>query len=182
MKTNHFFTIPVVLLGIILFSGCGFGNNNQKKSAANEQTIFSEDSLFSLTIPKAWTQVTDYSLNDEAELQAEKLLSSQYIVVLIENKNDLDYTFDEWTTTVSDTYFASFDDSSVLGRNDILIDNQPAKQFEVNLTHDHIKMTMLATYVNGENHYAQILAWTLASKYKSSLEELKAITNSIKGL
>jgi len=182
MRTYYFFTIPFVVSFFSLLAGCGYGNNNQNKHITGEQIIYSEDSLFSITIPKTWVQVTDYSLNDAAELQAEKPLSSQYIVVLIENKEDLDYTFDEWIKTVSDKFFDTFDDSSLSDGEDILIDHQPAKQFEANLLHKRVKLTLLATYVDGENHFAQILAWTLASKYKSSVEDLKAITNTIKGL
>jgi hypothetical protein len=153
------------------------GNLNQA-----EQTIYSGDKLFSVTIPKGWVEVNDYSLNDVADLQAQKRFGNQYFAALIEHKDDLEFTFDEWMEYVIENYLAAFDDVNMSEGNEILIDGYPAIQFEIKGTIDHAKVVILVTYVEGENHFAQILAWTLASKYKSSVDELKLITNSIKGI
>lgn len=176
MKTNKFYINLLVLLSLILLNSCSFDN---KKT---EQIIKSEDNLFSVTIPKDWVQITDHSLNDEANLQATKPLSNLYFVALMENVEDLEFSFDEWMEMVINSYLEGQDNASISDSKDILINGQPAKQYEIKASDDGVKFTMLATYVNGKNYYAQILAWTLASKYNSSLEELKAITNSIKGL
>ena len=174
---NGFYVILCVLFNSVVLNGCGFGSKSQV-----EQTIYSEDGLFSVTIPKGWVQVTDYSLNDIADLQALKYFGSQYFVAFMENKDDLEYTFDEWMEYVIEEYLASFDEVDISDSNEILIDNQPAKQFEIKGTIDRTKVTILATYINGENHFAQVLAWSLRSKYQSSVNDLKAITNSIRGL
>jgi len=182
MKTNKLHRVSLILFSIIVWNGCYFGNNqNQNKNSA-EQTICSEDSLFSVAIPKGWVQITDYSLNDEADIQAQKTIGSQYFVALIESKDDLDYTFEEWNTKVREAYVSSFSNLNISEGKDVLIGGYPAKQYEISGTIERIKITILATYINGENHFAQIYAWTLTSRYKSSVDDLKAITHSIKGL
>jgi len=178
----RFYIILLFLFSVLLLTGCLFPVNNQKQNTA-AQTINSEDSLFSVTVPKGWVEVTDHSLNDQAELQAKRLYGNQYFVAIIENKNDLEnYTFDEWLTKARDRYLATFESCTIITDKDVIIDGQPAKQYEINMIKDRVKITMLATYINGKNYFAQILAWTITSKYKSSFEELNAITNSIKGL
>ena len=167
----------VILMTVILLNGCVLGNPHQV-----EQTIYSEDELFSVTIPKGWAQIIDYSLNDVAELQASKRFANQYFVALVEHKDDLEFTFEEWMEYAIEKYLASFDNVDISDGNDILIDGQPAKQFEIKGTIRPAKVAILATYVDGENHFAQILTWTLSSKYKSSVDDLRTITNSIKGL
>ena len=181
MMKTRFYIALLFLLSVTLLTGCLFGGNNQKTNNA-ERTISSEDSLFSVTIPKGWTQVTNYSLHDEGDLQAQRFLENKYFVALIESKEDLDYTFDEWVETVLGIYLDNLDEATVTDSKDIIIDGQPAKQYEINVIDSNVKVIVLATYINGENNFAQILTWTLASKYESSLEEFHTITNSIKGL
>jgi len=176
-KTTIFCITLCVLLCAILLNGCVLGNLNQV-----EKTIYSEDGLFSVTIPKGWVEVNDYSLNDIADLQALKRLGNQYFAALIEHKDDLEFTFDEWMEYVVENYLAAFEEVNISDGNEILINGLPAMQFEIKGTMDHVKVVILATYVEGENHFAQILAWTLASKYTSSVDDLKSITNSIKGI
>jgi len=179
MKNKSYLTL-FFLLSLIAGTGCNFSNNQNRNTAG--QTIISEDSLFSVTIPKGWTQVADHSLNDDADLQAQKLFGDQYFVAIIEAKADLDYTFDEWMKKVMNRYLASMDNPSVTEGKDVLIDGQPAKQYEITMTKSRVRLTLLATYVNGKTHFAQILAWTLASKFQSSVDNLDAITHSITGL
>ena len=181
MMKNKLYIALLFMFSAILLTGCIFGGNNQKGNTAG-RTISSEDSLFSITVPKGWTQVTDYSLNDEADLQAQNLLRNKYCVVLIENKEDLDYTFDEWVETVLGGYLDNLEDPKITARKDTIIDGQPAKQYDINIIDSKIKLTILVTYINGENNFAQIITWTLASKFKSSLEEFNAIASSIEGL
>lgn len=177
MITNKFYIALFILLNTaLLLTGCKFENKNA------ERTIFSEDGLFSVTLPKGWKQITDYSLNDIAEIQAMKIFGDRYFIASMENKNDLEYNFDEWTELVIDIYLSASEKASISEGKDVLIGGQPAKQYEISATVDKVKIKILATYINGENHFAQILAWTLASKYKSSFDDLNAITNSIKGL
>ena len=132
-KINFYKTI-VIVLGLILLTGCGFGNSRQSESNNSERIISSDDGLFSITIPKGWVHLTDYSLHDEAEIQAEKQFKSQYLVALIENKEDLDFTFEEWKSQVIDDYLENMDKSSISEGKDIIIDGQPAMQYEIKST------------------------------------------------
>ena len=178
MTKTKFYNFLLILLSVVFLNGCGLGSNNQDSArSSTAQTIHSEDGLFSITIPKGWEQITDYSLNDDADLQAQKRFGDQYCVALIEHKDDLDFTFDEGMEQIIDPFLSALENASISEGEDIVIDGQPAKQYELRGTIDRVKIAYLVTYVNGENYFAQILAWTLASKYKSSLDELKAVTN-----
>ncbi|MDR0799750.1 MAG: hypothetical protein LBN18_08330 [Dysgonamonadaceae bacterium] len=182
MAKHKIYSVVLFTLGIILLTGCSF---NRKKEAQNGnvgQTIYSEDDLFSITIPSGWEQITDYDLNDEADIQAQKKFGVQYVVVLTENKEDIDYTFEEWLEKVKGDYLESWETPTISEASDIIIDGQPAKQYEFKGSIDHVNICMIATYVDGEHYFAQILSWTTASKYKSSKEDFEAIANSIRGL
>ncbi|MCL1867885.1 MAG: hypothetical protein FWF72_02900 [Paludibacter sp.] len=169
-------------MSVTLLHGCGFENNRRHDSNNQKHTIYSKDSLFSITLPKGWIEITDHSLNDDADLQAQKRLAMQYVVVLIDAKEDLDYTFEEWRKHVTDHSLDAMDNASISDGEEIVIDGQPAKQYEIQATSESVKIRLLATYIDGKNHFCQIVAFTSPSQYKSAVEEFNAITRSIKGL
>jgi|GEM_PF-2267234 len=176
MTKNKICIALCLILGIISLNGCFFGNS------AAWQTITSTDKRFSITIPARWEQLKNYELNDEADIQAQKKYGDHYLVVLADNKVDLDYSFEYWLDEVLGGILSSWENSAILNTIDIQIDEQPAKQYEIKGYFDRVRIRMLATYIDGETYFAQVLAWTTESKYKSSEEDFKKIVNSIKGL
>jgi len=177
MRKNKFHIVSFLFLGTILLSGCSFGSKV-------EQTISSEDGLFSITIPAGWTEITNYALNDVADIQAQNRFRTRFVVVLVTDKEDFleEYTFEEWKEYVMESTLSGWDNGIILSVMDTEIDGQPAKQYELEGSIEPTRIKMLATYIDGENYLAQILTWTLASRYNASVEEFRAITNSIQGL
>jgi hypothetical protein len=179
MARNKIYIPFLVFLGTILLNGCLLNSKNNDA----EQTISSEDGLFSITIPAGWTQITDYGLNDVADIQAKKGRSIRYMIVVTDPKEDLvDYTFDEWREEAIESTFSGWEDGKIVSETNVIIDGKPAKQYEFMGIIERAKISLLATYVDGEKYFAQILTWTTTSGFKSSKEEFEKITNSIKGL
>jgi len=176
MMTKKFYSVSLMLLGTLLLSVQGFGSNNQA-GEGEEQTIYSKDSLFSVSIFKNWEQITEHS--EAVDLQAKNDVNNSHFIALMEDKED--GVFEEWIEESMGKSLKFYDDVSVSEGEDVVIDGKPAKQYEVKATAGKGKMILLLTYVNGEDYFAQIVAMSVDSK-QSPLDELKAMTNSVKGL
>lgn len=178
---------------IISLSSCGMAANILYNTAVEENdnitnelekskgyTIKSEDRKFSVIIPDSWTEMKD--LHDEADLQASSEKQESYMIALIESKDDMVYSFEEWQSIVMESLLESLENEVVNKPDLVEIKGNPAIQYVITGTIDNLNITYLATYINGPNYYGQLLCWCLKSEYNNKEDEYKQIINSIVGL
>jgi hypothetical protein len=60
------------------------------------------------------------------------------------------------------------------------INGNPALQYEIHASVDEIQVTYLHTTLETAEHFHQILAWTLQSRFASNSSELQQVVLSIK--
>jgi len=174
------FFVFVVFVGISLLVQSLLNDNNRNYT---EQTFSSEDGVFFITVPRGWVQLFDYELNDVAQIQARNRRTNSFLVVITDSQEDFDdYNFERTIEIVKENLLAGWRNHTILSAIDTLIDEQPARQYEIEGSIDGTKAVMLATYIDGEKYFAQVLTWTIASRYKTSEKEFRAITNSVRGL
>jgi hypothetical protein len=154
-------------------------NNNEDKNVKYEKHT-SYDGLFSIEAPNTWKEVeTKNSLNENAILELEKEDDNAYLVVVINNKKDLNETFAQFKTNVFKQK------ESVYKKNiskyvDVVIAERPAQYGVIYYTKDNVNTYIRAYAFETENYYGQIVIWTLASNEEKVQDEFDKIVSSIK--
>lgn len=154
-------------------------NNNEDKNVKYEKHT-SYDGLFSIEAPNTWKEVeTKNSLNENAILELEKEDENAYLVVVINNKKDLNETFAQFKTNVFKQK------ESVYKKNiskyvDVVIAERPAQYGVIYYTKDNVNTYIRAYAFETENYYGQIVIWTLASNEEKVQDEFDKIVSSIK--
>ena len=154
-------------------------NNNEDKNVKYEKHT-SYDGLFSIEAPNTWKEVeTKNSLNENAILELEKEDDNAYLVVVINNKKDLNETFAQFKTNVFKQK------ESVYKKNiskyvDVVIAERLAQYGVIYYTKDNVNTYIRAYAFETENYYGQIVIWTLASNEEKVQDEFDKIVSSIK--
>ena len=145
---------------------------------SDSQVLYSDDGECSITIPEGW-KVAD--LNSVAILQASYGLKEHYIIVIRDRKTDLsNTTLEEFSDLTVSTLTNSIDDPEVKRLVDTKIGGHPAIQKEVRGKYSTFDIVYIHTAVESEDNYYQILAWTLADRWRQSEDVLHEVTNSFR--
>ena len=126
--------------------------------------IQSTDGMITLSVPSSWKNVKG-ELNEEAIWEACDYSKEQYLIVISESKIDFSDNFDleQYTSLVKDNY-SSLTDMQMTAESDTIINEYPAKYFEVSATVNNIKIQYYITTVETKNYFYQFAGWTLLSK------------------
>lgn len=171
-KINLFF------ISIILFVSC--------QPTETEQTITIE-SKYSLTIPSFLTKVNN--LNEDASLQYQHAWKEFYVITIDESKEELNKALKEnnltevysndikgYSNLLLDVFSESMTISSKSEIKDTLINGLSARTVQIAGRTEGINAYFSLGFIEGENNYYQIMAWTLAdTKYQYDSEITKLI-------
>ena len=147
----------------------------------NPVTITSDDGKVQATTPGNWKKRTD--LHEDGMLQAANAIEENYIVVIPDNKADLDdeMTVESHSDLTRSTILESIKDGQqTAGPIMLTINGRPAVQYELRGVVSGIKVVYLHTTADGEDKFYQILAWTMPSKYQKNKPILESVVNSFK--
>lgn len=140
----------------------------------------SYDGLFSIETPNTWEEVeTKNSLNENAIIELEKVEDNAYLVVVVNNKLDLNETFDVFKANVFKQKEAVYK-KTISKYVDVVIDGKPAQYGVIYYTKNNVNTYIRAYAFETENYYGQIVIWTLASNEESVQKEFDNITASLK--
>lgn len=181
MKKNLFVIFAVsVLLTVVL--GCSVFNKIREEVVKSQtpQTLTATDGSCQITVGGDWR--VEPELNKEAVVQAAKLTSELYVVVIREDKTDFgdEASLEYFTELVHGNYKETISQSVISDALPANINGFQAKQFEVSGEIDKIKLKYLIATVETPESYYQIITWTLASRYESNKDALQAVIYSFK--
>ncbi|WP_020408357.1 NINE protein [Hahella ganghwensis] len=146
-----------------------------------EQTVRSRDSRLSLQVPENWNKMDE--LNEEASLGVGNLFEDTYYLILEEPKADFEdgYTLTAYTDLIQSLmYEALRSPTLVYQRRTLTVNGLQAEQMAFSGSTEGIKVTYLLTTIEGENHYYQIIGWTLTSRFEDKVSLLQDVAGSFR--
>jgi len=175
-------TRRLAVLALVLFAGC------QKMADALSvppQKLKSSDGTLELTVPATWTDDNAPSrrLNDQAVLQASNRVGELYVIVLTEEKADLnDMDLKKFSEITRGSQLQSMKNATEEGPKERTINGMPAIEYVLKGTVDKANVVMKHVSVDGAKRYHQMLVWTLKSKWDAENKNLDAVVESLKEL
>ena len=155
-----------------MLSGCIATASGQLKS------ISSKNGQIQVEVPSSWK--TQRDLHDNPDLQVANVWEDNYLIVLSDNKADFDdLTLEEHSDETRQILLESVDNIQI-SRGPILleINGQPAVQYEIRGSIDKTKVVYLHTTIEGQDHFHQLIAWTLPSKFSKNRPAMESVINS----
>lgn len=145
------------------------------------QTEVSNDGLCQISLPAGWS--TQTNLHADANIQVANIHDGLYLIVLTESKSDFENMSLEGHSELTRQRFLNNLQNGQIGEpNNFKINDQPALQYQISGTVDNVNIVYLHTTVEGKEHFHQIVAWTLSSKFEKNKAALESVINSFKEL
>jgi Domain of unknown function (DUF4190) len=133
--------------------------------ATERKEIASDDGKIKVTVTGTWTKLT--ALYKQASLQVGNKSKEMYLIVITEVKADLDnFTLEKHHKLVRDRMLRKMKNASGTVPVPLTIDGHPALQDELSGTEDNTNVVFLHMTVDDGDHFQQILAWTLKSRWE----------------
>src|SRR5881396_2965439 len=150
--------------------------------STERKEIASDDGKIKVTVPGTWTKLPE--LNKLASLQVGNKSKEVYLIVITDTKADLDnFTLEKHHQQTRDRMLQKMKNGSATEPVSLTIDGHPALQDELSGSENRTNIVFLHTTVDDGDHFQQILAWTLKSRWQQQnkllrkLPELFAVRN-----
>lgn len=141
--------------------------------------IASDDGKIRVTVPGTWTKLPE--LNKQASVQVANKRNEVYLIVITDTKTDLDnLTLEKHHLQTRDRLLQKMKNASATEPVSLTIDGHPALQDELTGTENDTNVVFLHTTVDDGDHFQQILAWTLKSRWQKQNQLLREITRSFR--
>jgi hypothetical protein len=139
--------------------------------------ISSEDGKIKVTVSGMWVKMPE--LNKEATLRVGYKNKEMYLIVLSDAKSDFQNpTLEQQHQITHDRMLQKMKNTSASEPVPLTIDDHPARQDELSGARDGTDVVFLHTTVDDGDHFQQILAWTLKSRWQKQNEQLREITRT----
>jgi hypothetical protein len=147
--------------------------------AIERKEIVSDDGKLKVTTSGFWVKKSD--LNEQASLQAAYRDKEMYVIVMTDAKTDLDnFTLEKHHQQTRDRMLQNMKNASATQPVSLMIDGHPALQDELTGTEKGTNVVFLHTTVDDGDHFQQILAWTLKSRWQKQNQLLREVTASFR--
>ncbi len=147
--------------------------------STERQEIASDDGKIKVTVPGLWTKLPE--LNKKATLQVGDKSKQIYLIVITDAKTDVaDLTLEKHHDLTRDRVFQKIKNASATESVPLTIGGHPALQDELSGTENGTNVVFLHTTVDDGDHFQQILAWTLKSRWQKQNELLREITRTFR--
>ena len=148
-----------------------------QRLSIEKKEIASDDGKLKVTVSGMWTKVPE--LNKEARLQVGYKSKEMYLIVISDAKSAVgNITLEQHQQLTRDRMLQKMKNASATQPVPLNIDGHPALQDEVREAPGRTEIVFLHTTVDDGDHFQQILAWTLKSRWQEQNEQLREITNS----
>ncbi len=153
---------------------------NIVREVSKPKVVVSSDEQFSLTVPRLWTELKE--LHQEGELRYGNKYAETYVIVLTDAKEDLDedLTLESHSDLTREGIVSSLAKASVSKPTRLTINGDDAIQYEISGSADNINIVYFHTTVEDEDHFHQILTWTLKSRFSKNKDEMRKVVSSFK--
>jgi Domain of unknown function (DUF4190) len=150
-----------------------------QRLATERKEIASDDGKIRVTVPGTWTKLPE--LHKQASLQVGDKSREVYLIVITDNKTDLDgFTLEKHHQQTRDRMLQTMKNASATEPVSLTIDSHPALQDELTGTEKGTNVVFLHTTVDDGDHFQQILAWTLKSRWQKQNQLLREASSSFR--
>jgi hypothetical protein len=175
-----YIALAVGIMGIpLLVSMIQSDRERLQRLSTERREIASDDGKIKVNVPGTWTKLPE--LNKQASLQVGNKSKEVYLIVITDTKTDLDnFTLEKDHQQVRDRMLQKMKNASGTQPVSLTIDGHPALQDELTGTEKGTNVVFLHTTVDDGDHFQQILAWTLKSRWQKQNELLREVTASFR--
>jgi hypothetical protein len=175
-----YIAIPFGVLGTLFMIDMIKSDRERLRQLAIEQKeIASDDGKLKVTTSGFWVKRSD--LNKRASLQAAYKDKEMYVIVITDAKTDPDnFTLEKHHQRTRNRMLQEMKNTSATEPVSLTIDGHPALQDELTGTEKGTNVVFLHTTVDDGDHFQQILAWTLKSRWQKQNEVLREITSGFR--
>jgi hypothetical protein len=150
-----------------------------QRLSAERKEVASNDGKITVTVPGTWTKLP--GLNKQASLQFGNKSKEVYLIVITDAKADLDnFTLEKHHQQTRDRMLQRMKNASATEPISLTINDHPALQDELTGTEKGTNVVFLHTTVDDGDHFQQILAWTLKSRWQKENQLLGEVTASFR--
>jgi hypothetical protein len=150
-----------------------------QRLSTERREIASGDGKIRVNVPGTWTKMPE--LNKQASLQVGNNHNEVYLIVITDTKADLDnFTLEKHQQRTRDRMLEKMKNASATQPVSTTIDGHPALQDEITGTENGTNIVFLHTTVDDGDHFQQILAWTLKSRWEKQNQLLREVTASFR--
>jgi hypothetical protein len=147
--------------------------------STERQEIASDDGKIKVTVSGMWTKLP--GLNKQATLQVGYKSKEMYLIVITEAKAAVgDLTLEKYHQITRDRMLQKMKNPSATEPVPLTIDGHHALQGELTGTEHGTNVVFLHTTVDDGDHFQQILAWTLKSRWQEQNQQLREITGTFR--
>lgn len=175
-----YIAIAVGVMGIpLLVSMIQSDRERLHRLSIEKKEISSEDGKIKVIVSGMWVKMPE--LNKEATLRVGYKGKEMYLIVLSDAKSDFqNLTLEQHHQIIRDRMLQKMKTASASEPVPLTIDSHPAVQDELSGTRDDTDIVFLHTTVDDGDHFQQILAWTLKSRWEQQNEQLREITKTFR--
>lgn len=165
--------LGLLLIGGILAAGVSLGIG-RAKADMEVQVFASPDGLYTISGASGW-RVLDLEAPD-ATLKVGSPVAEEYLMVIPEKKSDLGEEFGlvEFSYLASEGTAELVEEAVVGDLVEEEIGGHIGYRQELSGTVEGIEISYLLSYVEGKNHFYQIIAWTLTDRKEKAFPKLRA--------
>jgi len=162
--------LTLVILLLLGFTACDFLPGESKKVEFLDQS-------FAVTMPASWSLRSD--LNQVADLQMGNPFKEAYTIVISENKMDFDeITLAEHSDITRSMIRQGLKNYHESGPEEFDIDGNPALRYRLTGSVDGLNIVYWHVTIETENHYHQMLLWSLKSKFAENEADFDSVIQS----
>jgi hypothetical protein len=175
-----YIALVVGIMGIpLLVSMIQSDRERLQRLSTERKEVASDDGKMRVTIPGTWTKLPE--LHKQASLQVGNKGKEVYLIVITDAKADLDgFTLEKHHQQTRDRMLQTMKNASATDPVSLTIDSHPALQDELAGTEKGTNVVFLHTTVDDGDHFQQILAWTLKSRWQKQNQLLREVTGSFR--
>jgi len=149
---------------------CRDGNYSGQQVAVNRQWAIDDDNVARIRVPTSWKKHPE--LTDVAGIEYANLQREQYLVVISEPKADFTSNMDvfDYNDLLEQNFRDSIENLQVKYLGEVKINGMNGLKYELRGETDSIKIAYLQIALEGEDHFHQLLFWTLPTHWRTNLE------------
>jgi hypothetical protein len=175
-----YIAVAVGVMGIpLLVSMIQSDRERLHRLSIERKEISSEDGKIKVTVSGMWVKMPE--LNKGAALQVGYKDKEMYLIVLSDAKSDSqNLTLENHHQITRDRMLQKMKNASASEPVPLTIDGHLAMQDELSGKENGTNVVFLHTTVDDGDHFQQILAWTLKSRWQRQNELLREITRTFR--
>ncbi|MBG0814188.1 hypothetical protein [Planomonospora sp. ID82291] len=147
--------------------------------AADGRLVKAADGKSSITVPSDWKKL---ALLDSAGIQQGNTVKEQYLMVISENKSGFDFDLSGYAEAITGKMQESLTDPVLGEQRSLFVNGAPARQYELRGTTQGLDLVYWVTFVEGEQSFHQVVAWTLANRGDAHGPLLRQVSETFKEL